>query len=362
MRILCDAFWWGRGPGANRTVQRELIAAWAAAFPEDRLVLALRRDAPADDLPAGVEAVRTRLWPHAASNRWELPRLAARVGADIALCHNYAPASGASLVFIHDVMFEDHPEWFSAAERRYFAPMLPWARRASAIAASTATEAARIARLAPHLPPAAVTGLGVPAALAEPGTRPAVVPEGQRYAVVVGRLNVRKNLGTAMLAAARASRIGPASPLYVVGGTAHSGVGAEIPEAARPLLEDGSIVLLGHVPDAELAWLYANAALVLALSLDEGFDMPSVEAASMGPPLVASDIPVHREMVGGIATLVPPLDVARIAEAIDATWDRRPPSESSRAIAERCTWEAAVRSLRAAAAEAVSAPRPVLPR
>ncbi|MEE3703896.1 hypothetical protein V2H43_10825, partial [Pasteurella multocida] len=158
MRILFDGYWWHTGPGANRTVQREMIRAWAARFPEDDLTVALRRGAPADDLPEGVRVARTRLWPHAASNRWELPRLAAAARADATVSHNYAPASGPSLVFVHDVMFEEHPEWFSRAERLYFRPMLPWARRATAVATSTRTEAARILRLAPSLPQPIVTG------------------------------------------------------------------------------------------------------------------------------------------------------------------------------------------------------------
>ena len=39
MRVMFDAFWWGRGPGANRTVQREFIRTWAESFPGDELVL-----------------------------------------------------------------------------------------------------------------------------------------------------------------------------------------------------------------------------------------------------------------------------------------------------------------------------------
>ena len=220
MRILMDGYWWHDGPQAARTVQRELVLAWARAFPEDEVVVALRRDAETDDLPAGAEVVRTRLWPHAASNRWELPLLAAGAGTELAVCHNYTPAAGPSLLFLHDVMFEEHPEWFSLAERLYFSAMLPWARRAALVATSTRTEADRIARHAPSLPQSIVTGLGVPPSLDAEPRRPSRVPAGSEFAVTVGRLNVRKNLETAMLAAVHSARISPEHPLYVVGGTA----------------------------------------------------------------------------------------------------------------------------------------------
>ena len=343
MRVLFDGYWWHRGPGANRTVQREFIRAWARQFPDDRLVVALRADADPLELPPGASVVRTHAWPHAASNHWELPLLARNERADLIVCHNYAPAAGDALVFVHDVMFEEHPEWFSRTERLYFRPMLPWAKHAAAVATSTRTEAARMLRLAPALAPPVVTGLGVPPGLSGTPRRPGVVPEGSEFTVTVGRLNVRKNLGTVMLAASRAARITPSSPLYVVGSTAHSGLAATIPERARPLLEDGRIVMLGAVPDEELAWLYANTALTVSLSLDEGFGMPSVEAAHFGSPLLASDIPVFRETVGDCAAFVPPLDDLAVAGAIDAAWGVRP-AVGARSV-DRYSWDASVLAL-----------------
>ncbi|WP_405218083.1 glycosyltransferase family 4 protein [Agrococcus sp. Ld7] len=351
MRVLFDAYWWQRGPGANRTVQRELLAAWARAFPDDELIVALRRDADPVGLPDGAALATTRLWPHAVSNRWELPRIASRTGADIIVCHNYTPAAGASIVFIHDVMFLEQPQWFSLSERAYFAPMLPWARRASIVAVSTQTEAARVLRHAPGLRPV-VTGLGIPPGLQGEMRRPAIVPPGAEFAVTVGRLNVRKNLETVMRAAARSTRITPSSPLYVVGGIEHSGRASTVPQSVQPLLRDGSIVVVGPVPDEELAWLYAHAALTISLSLDEGFGMPSVEAASFGSPLLVSDIPVFRETVGGYAAFVSPLDESAAAAQLDATWGRRPSDAArERAIADY-TWDVAAHRLREATSSA----------
>lgn len=362
MRLLFDGYWWERGPGANRTVQRELIAAWSRCHPGDEIVVALRRGAEAGDLPQRASVVRTVLWPHAVSNRWELPRLARRARADAIVCHNYTPARGESIVFVHDVMFEEHPEWFSRAERLYFRPMLPWARRASAIATSTRTEAARILRSAPGLPAPVVTGLGVPAALTGLRRRPERIGEGAAFAVTVGRLNVRKNLETIMLAAARSERISPATPMCIVGGDAHSGVGSRVPAAARALLEDGSIVMLGALADEELAWLYANTALAVALSLDEGFGMPAVEAASFGAPLLASDIPVFRETVGGYATFVDPLDVRAVAGAIDEAWGARPSPAARDRILSAYRWDAAALAMRDTLARAISAGPAPAPR
>lgn len=348
MKILFDGFWWHRGPGANRTVQRELMLAWARRFPNDDISVALRNDADPAGLPSGMRVLRTRMWPHALSNRFELPRFGRMVNADVMVCHNYAPVSGASAVFLHDVMFEEHPKWFSLAERLYFSPMLQWAQRAAVIATSTHTEAARVAKHAPRLPAAAVTGLGIPPGLGGAKARPAGVPEGSEFAVTVGRLNVRKNLETVMLAASNSSRITPTSPLYIVGSTAHSGRGSQIPERAQPLIDDGRIVMLGAIPDDELAWLYANAAVTLSLSLDEGFGMPCVEAATFGSPLLVSDISVYRETVGGYAAFVDPLDEHAVAAQLDTVWGVRPDDDARQRAIGDYTWGAAAAALRAA--------------
>lgn len=349
MKVLFDGYWWAAGPIANRTVQRELVHAWLDQHPEDEVVVALRKNAGVDAL-TGVGVVRTHLWPHAISNRWELPRLAASVGAEVIVTHNYAPRHARSIVFIHDAMFEEHPEWFSRAERVYFTPMLPWARSAAVTATSTRTEASRIERLTHGRTVPIVTGLATPTALANSiPTR----PRGQifdDFALTVGRLNIRKNLESILVGAASSRRVTPGTPLYVVGGTAHSGVSSTLPPNAQHLIDTGAVIFLGGVDDAQLAWLYSNANLVISLSLDEGFGMPAVEAAGFGAPLLVSDIAVYRETVGDYAAFVGPLEQpAVIGAAIDDAWGVQPPAQARTEIRSRYTWTNAANTLRSAA-------------
>ena len=350
MRVLFDAFWWATGPTANRTVQRELILAWSRLFPDDELILALRKGASTEGVPHKAQIARTSLWPHALANRVELPQLAAASRADCAIAHNYAPRRGISAVFIHDVMFVDHPEWFSRGERAYFWPMLSWARSAAIVATSTHTEAARIHDRGHQLPRPVATGLGVPSALfTEEPRRPAALGEVAGFAMTVGRLNVRKNLERILEAAAFAQCLGPQDPLVVVGGTEHSGVTPEFPPAIRRSMDEGRIVVLGGVGDAELTWLYTHTSLAITLSLDEGFGLPAIEAAAFNAPLVASDIPVFHETVGGYARFVKPnASPQAIAAAFDETWGTAADGE---AVRFRYTWDGAVERLRSAIAD-----------
>lgn len=351
MRILFDGYWWMNGPAANRSVQREIIRAWSRVFPEDELVVALRQDAAPDDLPPGTEAVRTRLWPHAAANIVELPRLARRARADAVIAHNFTPWSGPTATFVHDVMFAEHPEWFSRSERMYFAAMLPTARRARLVVTSSETEAHRIRRrLARSAPSVVAVGLGAPTSIvgAEP-RRPDVAAGLDGFALTVGRLNARKNLSAVIDAAAASSRITPQTPLVVVGSSEHSGVAAELPPDIDALRMEGRVRFAGRLTDEELSWMYRNCAVNISLSRDEGFGLTPIEAVASGAPLLVSDIPVHRETVGDVARFVP-LDVppTEVAAMIDLTWGSRTDPVLRNDVLNRCEWGAVARRYREA--------------
>ncbi len=68
--------------------------------------------------------------------------------------------------------------------------------------------------------------------------------------------------------------------------------------------------------DATVTRAYREAAVAVAPSRFEGFGLTPIEAVASGVPTVASDIPPHREFVGGAARLVPLDDVPALAAAI----------------------------------------------
>lgn len=348
-RVLFDGYWWAQGPGANRMVMRELINAWSRHHPEDELIIAVRhrhRD-QVGDVPADVQLTETRLWPQAASNVVELPMLARRHRADVVVCHNYAPIAGPSVVFVHDLLFRDHPEWFSRAERAYFNLMPVTLPRASTVVTSSETESGRIRRITRRRDVPAV-GLAVPRELADCAPEPVPLAH-ERFALIVGRLNVRKNLATAIEAAGLASAIDASCPLLVVGDTRHSGI-SMLPDHVQRAAADGAVTFLGHVTNGQLRWLYQRALVTLCLSLDEGFGMPPLEAAYFGSPLIVSDIPVFRETVGAVAELVDPLDAPAVATAIDAACARSADERSARHRHELgYSWSATAAALRQAA-------------
>lgn len=68
--------------------------------------------------------------------------------------------------------------------------------------------------------------------------------------------------------------------------------------------------------DTALRKLYSEAAAFVTLSRMEGFNLPILEAMAAGCPVIASDIPVHREVGGTAATYVDDVE-GSLREALD---------------------------------------------
>ena len=82
--------------------------------------------------------------------------------------------------------------------------------------------------------------------------------------------------------------------------------------------ERAAVRFTGWLPPDAIDRIQRTAAVVVAPSWIETFGLAVLEAQQAGAAVVASDIPAHRELVtpGVSGVLVPPADVARLAEAI----------------------------------------------
>lgn len=108
------------------------------------------------------------------------------------------------------------------------------------------------------------------------------------------------------------------------------------PEFGRRLLHYES------TDDAGLLDLYRTSSCLLAMSIDEGFGLPGMEARRVGLPLVCSDIPIFHELHPA-ADFIPLEDAAAAAAAI-ARVLRRPrpwngPARNDRNAGALITWQ-----------------------
>ena len=128
----------------------------------------------------------------------------------------------------------------------------------------------------------------------------------------VGSTIPRKRIDVLLQIFSKVKKEFPGARLLRVGG-AFTGEQLKLAETLK--LRD-SIVVLPHISSDVLAAVYRRAALVLQPSEREGFGLPVVEALACGTPVVASDLPVLREVAGNAAVYSPVADVAVWGEAV----------------------------------------------
>jgi glycosyltransferase involved in cell wall biosynthesis len=78
----------------------------------------------------------------------------------------------------------------------------------------------------------------------------------------------------------------------------------------------GVVTEVSHCTDAELNGHLTSATALLFPSFAEGYGLPLVEALNAGAPVIASDLPVFREIGQGVPDFLNPLDEPAWEEAI----------------------------------------------
>lgn len=108
------------------------------------------------------------------------------------------------------------------------------------------------------------------------------------------------------------------------------------------------VKLNGYVDATYLDELYATCAAMVYPSQWEGFGIPPLEALACGAPVIASDIPAHREVVADAAIYVRLGEAASWQSAFDRLQDCQTIAElktRGEARVERFTWDKSVDAL-----------------
>jgi glycosyltransferase involved in cell wall biosynthesis len=262
-------------------------------------------------------------------------------GLDRPALADWIGATGVRPVFLlHDLIPLTHPEFCRAGEAQRHARRVGHVLDTAAgiIANSAATGAAielfarARARAVPPILPAWIATQPLPA---PPRRNPAAPP----WFVAVGTIEGRKNHALLLQVWQRLARaMGPATPRLVLIG--RRGWEADM---ARALLDRDAVlrhhvIEYPHADDAAMAEMVAGARALLMPSFAEGFGLPVVEALRLGTPVIASDLPVFREVAGTIPTFVDPTDGPGWYAAIRAFCDDGP--DRARQVAALRGWRA----------------------
>lgn len=251
------------------------------------------------------------------------------------------PTSNPLVVTVHDLIFEKWPQaytrWGIAFHRR---GLQIASEKARVVIAPTEAVADELAERYPQFSGRVVAihhgvpsfcsripgpggspdgSLGRPGQDAAPaGTATTFTPPPHPFFLWVGTIEPRKNLSRLVQAFSLLGRSRADVGLVLAGklgwkirreallaGVAKSRVGERVIFVADP-------------DDATLRILYERGLALVFPSIDEGFGFPVLEAMASGLPVIASDIPPIREVVGRAAILVDPRRVRDLAEAMDA--------------------------------------------
>lgn len=270
-----------------------------------RYAAGLERAIRASDIDA--DFARPRSSGRASGIVWEQRILPHRCkGYDALLCPaNMAPlqvyGNTRLLVTVHCLRFYFHPEGYSPGFVRWYSRMMPRIiEQADSIFTVTQAQKAQIEAVYPDaigkielMPP------GLDRAFHPNHPRDSQVPLGS-YLIALITPAPSKNLAT-VLRAYQASEDLP--PLTLVG------VDDRQADLLCPAPIRHRVRALGQISEPErIASLIAHASALLAPSRYESFGLPCLESMACGVPVIASDIPAHREVCGEAADFADPDD------------------------------------------------------
>jgi glycosyltransferase involved in cell wall biosynthesis len=229
-----------------------------------------------------------------------------------------ATANVKPVYLVHDLIPITHPRFCRAGEaRKHSERMRTVLLTASGVIGNSQATLDDLVRFAGvqglKMPPALAAWLGMDP-LPVP-TRPS--PSDRPSFVVLGTIEGRKNHQVLLNIWSRlVARLGREAPKLLIIGQRGWEAESVFHRLDGHEKLGGHLVELSHCSDQELADHFASARAVLFPSFAEGYGLPLVEALGMGVPVIASDLPVFREIAGQVPVYLSPLDDQAWEQAI----------------------------------------------
>ncbi|MDZ7905897.1 MAG: glycosyltransferase family 1 protein [Cypionkella sp.] len=155
-------------------------------------------------------------------------------------------------------------------------------------------------------------GITAPLGVTLAAPAPSPITPRPPYFVALGTIEPRKNH---RLLFDIWAQMGQGAPqLIVIGGKGWAD--AALFDQMAQLQRTGAVIHAENLPDGAVVTLLQGASALLFPSLAEGFGLPPIEAAALGTPVIASDLPVLRETCGQFAVYLSPSDVYSWMETI----------------------------------------------
>jgi glycosyltransferase involved in cell wall biosynthesis len=301
--------------GVQRVAYELTRALQSANLPANSIEIVVPKNAT----EPGASLMSKRCCPWFIGNAWEqiaLPFTTSRETL-ISLCNTSPLLKRGQIVMVHDMAVFDVPYAFSKRFRMWYRLVFASIQRNAKIVLTVSEfsrqrichhlklEASRVVVIHPG-----VDHLGRIDADGSILTRLNLTRE--RYCLLVGSLDPRKNLRRVLDALERIAHVSEVR--FVIVGAGNPRVfGTQTPTCAR---ERGKVTWAGFVTDDELKALYENATMLVFPSLYEGFGLPPLEAMYCGCPVIVSNEASLPEACGDAALYCDATSVDDIAAKI----------------------------------------------
>ena len=220
-------------------------------------------------------------------------------------------------VLLHDVIPLDHPGLTRVGIPEVFARKLAAVAVGADLvihttAAGRRRDEAQLVRFG-RVPPGRVARLGVPVPVPVPAEVPAGLDLSAPYFVVLGTIEPRKNHA---LLLDIWEKLPPEAGLrlLVLGGRGWRN--EAVFRRLDALAPGGRVVERAGLSDGAVAAVLAGARALLFPTFAEGTGLPALEAAALGVPVICSDLPELREVMGDYPVYLAPTDGYAWSEVI----------------------------------------------
>jgi glycosyltransferase involved in cell wall biosynthesis len=322
MKIGIDAKWFFNGPPSGKVVIEQLLKELLSMdYSTDEFYVFLSQADKELEFPYkqdNIKLIYVNGFNNLLSNAIILPRLSKKHKLDVVMFQNFGTfLKIKNIVYIHDLLYLDYPQFYSFKERVYLGLLKPLAKSANTIVTISEIEKKRIIK---HK-------LGKNVHFVYHGVDPKFKPLDKhnklqieafkkkynlpnRFILYLGRLNIRKNITNLISAMQYVD-----TPLVIVGKKDHKRENLSLTIDALNLSD--KIIFTGFITDDELPLAYALATLFCFPSYAEGFGLPPLEAMASGTPVIVSDRTSLPEVCGSAALYVNPDNPSDIAEKIN---------------------------------------------
>lgn len=231
-----------------------------------------------------------------------------------------------SVLTIHDILFESHPEFFPEVHRRLLKFFIPFsAKRANRIISVSEFTKREIIKYY-RVPEEKITVIyeGASDKFVSIRDKNLILSVSKKYGIVkkyilfVGRIEPRKNIVGLLNAFVYIKNKGIKDfCLVIVGNQDKIFQENELFNKIKELQLDSDVIFTGGVSNEDLPVLYNGAEVLVYPAFAEGFGLPVLEAMACGTPVITSNTTSLPEVTGDAAILVNPYSSEEIGQALE---------------------------------------------